>query len=144
MKQKPFSLSCREHECNAWSHSGHFVSMRTQTTKGRLFKKKNRKSFAFNVVMEHPNVNISYRFCLPYDIICVCVCVCVCLQLLFYGLYHSASYLIFQFMIAPHPVCLWLSLFKLLVPTSIPLMLFTVIHFILLRTSHIFLYKYFV
>lgn len=55
MKEKPFSLSCREHECNAWSHSGHFVSMRTQTTKGRLFKKKNRKSFAFNVVMEHPN-----------------------------------------------------------------------------------------
>ena len=23
-------------------------------------------------------LNISYRFCLPYDIICVCVCVCVC------------------------------------------------------------------
>ena len=55
-------------------------------------------------------LNISYRFCLPYDIICVCVCVCVCLQLLFYGLSHSANYLIFQFMIAPHPVCLCLSL----------------------------------
>ena len=49
-------------------------------------------------------LNINYRFCLPSDIICVCVCVCV--QLLFYGLSHSENYLIFQFMIAPHPVCL--------------------------------------
>ena len=86
-------------------------------------------------------LNINYRFCLPSDIICVCVCVCV--QLLFYGLSHSANYLIFQFMIAPHPVCLWVSLFKLLVPTPIPLMLFTVIHFILLRASHIFLIQVF-
>lgn len=71
MRQKPFipclfSLSCQEHECNDWRYSGHFVSMRIQTTKGRLFK-QDRTSFAFNVVMEHHSAFLLEIQCAAWD-----------------------------------------------------------------------------
>ena len=85
-------------------------------------------------------LNISYRFCLPYDIICVCVYVFAAIILWAFSLSKLPDIPVYD----STSSCLSLSLFKLLVPTSIPLMLFTVIHFLLLRASHIFLYKYFV